>query len=115
MQTGDDKVIDYDVAVSLFGGLIRTVAYQPAVFAGFLERAEDLTGGPTSAKDDYEALAELFIQTLTRNLKYSDKGPVRVVDFIDRVADLLNAEVIEKSEDEPKSCRTLDNIPVSAN
>jgi len=115
MQTGDDKVIDQQVAVNLFGGLIRTIAYQPAVVAGFMERAKELTGGDTSAEDDYEAVAEMFIQILTRNLMHQDEKPVNVRNFIDRVGDLINVKVIEKVTDEPKSCRTLDNIPVSAN
>ena len=115
MKNGDEKVIDQVVAVGLFGALIRTIVYQPAVASGFMERAEEFTDGQTSAKDDYEAVAEMFIQILTRNLRYTDKEPVRVGNFVDRVGDLLNVEVIEKEQNDPTSCRTLDHIPVSLN
>ena len=116
MQDGDERTINHAMAVGLFGGMIRTIAYHPAVVAGFMDRAEDLTEGktPPSAKDDYEAVAEMFIQIISRNHQ-KPEDPVRVGDFINRVGDLLNVEVVEKLQGDPSSCRTLDNIPVSVN
>lgn len=109
----DDRKINHTMAVSLFGGLIRTVAYQPSCLKGFMGRAESLTGGRCFAEDDYEALAEMFVQILKRE-ELSGKA-VTVGEFLTRVGDLLDAESCERAMNDPKSTRTLDNIPVSMN
>tara|TARA_R110002020_G_scaffold233567_1_gene445386 strand:- start:1137 stop:1550 length:414 start_codon:yes stop_codon:yes gene_type:complete len=110
---GDDREIDHVTSVALFGGLIRTIVYQPASVVGFRDKAEDLTGGKTAAMDDYEAVAEMFIQILTRI--HVSGQTVTVGDFLQRVGDLLNVEAVEKAMKTPESVRTLDNMPVSLN
>ena len=110
---GEDRGINHALAVQLFGGLIRTIVYQPASIAGFRDKAEELTGGKTAADDDFEAVAEMFVQILTRIHVVGDT--VTVGDFLNRVGDLLNVEAVEKAMKTPESVRTLDNMPVSLN
>lgn len=121
---GADCVICWDRAVQLFGALIRTIAYQPSSIAGFQKRAEELTGGkPPVADDDYEAVAELFVQVCkvirwrTSELSELSGGKVDVTvgKFLDRVGALLDVDSVTKAMEEPESVRTLDNIPVSLN
>jgi len=115
MKLGDEKVIDHSDAVSLFGGVICTAVYNPSVISGAKERAEELTvsDAPTAAKNDFEAIAELFVQTLAKNM--DGENPITVGMFVDRVGCLLNHDRVSKVLDDPKSVRTLDNIPISVN